>query len=83
MADHLVPHFCNDRGVEKIQIAVKEFQCMGASPPYDHPHIYLDMGGDRQIICSYCSTLYVLNESLHGYETEPPGCAFHGALAKA
>ena len=50
MADIGVPHFCNDAGVEKIQIGVNEFQCMGARPPFDHPHVFLDMGGDRQII---------------------------------
>jgi hypothetical protein len=37
----LVPHFANDQGVEKIGIGVKEFQCMGARPPHDHPHVYL------------------------------------------
>ena len=74
MADHTVPHFCNDQGVEKISIGVKEFQCMGASPPYDHPHVFLDMGSDRQIICPYCSTLYVLDDRLSTTETLPPGC---------
>ena len=44
----LVPHFANDQGVEKIAIGVKEFQCMGARPPHDHPHVYLDMGADDQ-----------------------------------
>ena len=83
MADHLVPHFCNDRGVEKIQIGVKEFQCMGASPPHDHPHVFLDMGADRQMICPYCSTLYVLDERLHGDESEPRGCAYHDGHAPA
>jgi uncharacterized Zn-finger protein len=83
MADSAVPHFCNDAGAEKVQIGVKEFQCMGASPPHDHPHIFLDMGSDRQIICPYCSTLYVLDERLGAGETEPAGCAYHGALEKA
>jgi uncharacterized Zn-finger protein len=51
MATYGPPHFCNDIGVEKIHIGVKEFQCMGAKPPADHPHIYLDMGSDDQIVC--------------------------------
>ena len=76
MADVAVPHFCNDRGVEKIHIGVKEFQCMGASPPHDHPHVFLDMGQDRQVICPYCSTLYLLSDTLHAGATEPPGCAY-------
>ena len=79
MADSATPHFRNDLGVEKIHVAAKELQCMGASPPHDHPHVFLDMGADRQIICPYCSTLFVLDDQLHGDETVPAGCAWHAA----
>ena len=74
MAASLTPHFANDPGVEKISIGVKEFQCMGARPPYDHPHVYLDMGAESQILCPYCSTLYVHDPRLAPDETEPKGC---------
>jgi len=74
MADPLVPHFANDQGVDKILIGVREFQCMGARPPYDHPHVYLDMGAEGQIVCPYCSTLYVYASRLAPRETEPDGC---------
>ncbi|GAB4232677.1 MAG: zinc-finger domain-containing protein [Methyloligellaceae bacterium] len=74
MADAIVPHFCNDLGVSRIEIGVSEFQCMGASPPYDHPHVFLDMGDDDEIICPYCSTVYVLNTALKPDESNPPGC---------
>ena len=50
--------------------------CVGASPPFDHPHVFLDMGGDSEAICPYCSTLYHFDPSLHGSETVPAGCAF-------
>ena len=36
--------FRNDRGVREICIGVKEFKCIGQSPPQDHPHIYINMG---------------------------------------
>jgi uncharacterized Zn-finger protein len=74
MAETLVPHFANDQGVEKIYVGAKEFQCMGARPPFDHPHIYLDMGADSQILCPYCSTLYVHNTGLAPAQTDPDGC---------
>ena len=32
---------------------------MGATPPFDHPHIFIDMGDDGEAICSYCSTRFV------------------------
>lgn len=82
MADPVIPHYVNDAGVDKIRIAVSEFKCMGASPPHDHPHIYLDMGDEDQIICPYCSTVYLLDRSLRTAETDPPGCLF-GAHAAA
>ena len=75
MAQTLVPHFVNDIGVDRIKIGVKEFQCMGATPPYDHPHVYLDMGHDNDIVCPYCSTLYRHNPALAANEARPAECA--------
>jgi hypothetical protein len=49
--------------------------CVGARPPFDHPHIFCDMGDDNEIICSYCSTLYRHDPSLGPREARPAGCA--------
>jgi uncharacterized Zn-finger protein len=76
MAQSLVPHFINDKGVDRIRIGVKEFQCMGATPPFDHPHIYLDMGNEAELVCPYCSTLFNYDPSLKQTESDPPGCVF-------
>ncbi|MCK0198571.1 zinc-finger domain-containing protein [Ancylobacter sp. 6x-1] len=75
MAGHVVPHFHNSAGVPIIRIGAKEFMCVGAKPPYDHPHVFLDMGSDDEIICPYCSTLYRFDHALHGTDTVPAGCA--------
>lgn len=80
MAASTTPHFANDQGVEKILVGVRELKCMGARQPYDHPHVYLDMGQDRQILCPYCSTLYVHDEKLGDDETEPKGCLVAPAM---
>jgi uncharacterized Zn-finger protein len=74
MAANIVPHFANDDGAEKVTIGVKEFQCMGARPPFDHPHVFLDMGAESQILCPYCSTLYVHDARLGAEESDPPNC---------
>lgn len=74
MAGGHVPHIANDRGVEKIFVGVKEFQCMGARAPFDHPHVFLDMGTDTQALCPYCSTLYLHDPRLQPDETDPKGC---------
>lgn len=72
MAGAVVPKFKNDDAVAIIEVGVKEFHCTGASAPHDHPHVYLDMGSDDEIICPYCSTLYRLNTSLEPTESVPP-----------
>jgi uncharacterized Zn-finger protein len=75
MADHVVPHFQNDAGVSMIEIGAKEFMCVGARPPFDHPHVFLDMGDDGEIICPYCSTLYRFAADLGAGDSRPPECA--------
>ncbi len=75
MADHVVPHFQNDAGVSVIEIGATEFMCVGARPPFDHPHVFLDMGDDREIICPYCSTLYRHATDLAAGDSRPPECA--------
>ena len=82
MAEHVVPHFHNDPGVPVIEIGAKEFMCVGATPPYDHPHVFLDMGEDNEIICPYCSTLYRFEPKLDSHAANPPQCALpHSAAA--
>ena len=73
MADHVVPHFHNSDGVRAIAIGAKEFMCVGAEPPFDHPHVFLDMGEASEKICPYCSTLYRFDPRLAATETDPPG----------
>jgi uncharacterized Zn-finger protein len=73
MAGGTIPHFQNDAGHPAIEIGVKEFKCIGANPPFDHPHIYIDMGSETEAVCSYCSTLYRYNPALKADETRPEG----------
>lgn len=76
MAGHSIPHFQNNAGHPVIEIGVKEFMCVGATPPFDHPHIFLDMGDEREKVCPYCSTLYRYNPKLGAHETSPADCAY-------
>ena len=52
------PKFHNEAGVPIVRIGCREFKCIGEKPPQDHPHIYLNMGDAREIVCPYCSTLF-------------------------
>lgn len=74
MANSGVPHFHNNDGVAQISIGVKQFKCIGATAPYDHPHVYLDMGDDNEKVCPYCSTLFKMDPSLSASQSEPQGC---------
>lgn len=81
MADPVVPHFQNDAGAEKIRIGVREFKCTGATPPHDHPHVYLDMGDEDQIVCPYCSTVFIHDAALDPRASEPPDCLYREEAA--
>jgi len=76
MAGHTIPHFQNDAGHPVVEVGVKEFMCVGATEPFDHPHVFLDMGDDVEKVCPYCSTLYRFNPALHAAETRPAGCVY-------
>ena len=80
MSDHAVPHFKNDKGLPAISVSAKEFMCVGASPPFDHPHIFIDMGSDDEALCPYCSTLFRYDATLHDPCT-PADCIFDTAHA--
>ncbi len=68
------PLFFNELGVNSIQIGVAAFHCMGVMPPHDHPHVYLNMGDETDVLCSYCSTEYRFNAALSWNETIPENC---------
>ena len=69
--------FGNDAGASEIRIALREFECIGASPPHDHPHIYLDMGEDDSILCPYCATRFRFDAGLNSGEADPSDASAH------
>jgi uncharacterized Zn-finger protein len=71
MAENIVPHFHNTPGVPVIEIGAREFMCVGEKPPFDHPHVFLDMGDATEIICPYCSTLYRFEAALDPHAARP------------
>jgi uncharacterized Zn-finger protein len=83
MAAHVVPHFHNEAGVPVIEIGAKEFMCTGALPPFDHPHVFLDMGDESEAICPYCSTLYKFDPALDPHAARPPECALSSSAHAA
>jgi uncharacterized Zn-finger protein len=77
MSESVVPHFHNTSGVPMIEIGAREFMCVGEKPPFDHPHVFLDMGDATEMICPYCSTLFRYDPSLAPMAARPPECALH------
>jgi uncharacterized Zn-finger protein len=78
MAEKGVPHFHNEAGVPTVRVGAREFMCIGAKPPFDHPHVFLDMGSDSEIICPYCSTLYRFDAAIAAGHGEPASCEWAG-----
>jgi uncharacterized Zn-finger protein len=78
MASGATPHFHNSAGVPAIEIGTREFMCIGAKPPFDHPHIFIDMGDDRETVCPYCSTLYKYDPKLAATESNPSDALWVG-----
>ena len=81
MAHSGVTHFHNDPGVPTIKVGARRFMCIGATPPFDHPHVFIDMGTDDEAICSYCGTLYQFKSSLDEAEADPQACVWTGRAA--
>jgi uncharacterized Zn-finger protein len=70
-----VPRFHNEPGVARIRVGVKEFMCIGALPPFDHPHIFIDIGQSNEAICPYCATVFVHQVNL-GASCDPIECLY-------
>jgi uncharacterized Zn-finger protein len=79
-ADHGTPHFHNEPGLRSVRVGAREFMCIGALPPFDHPHIFIDMGDDNEAICPYCSTHYIFDPTLNGH-SDPAACEWRSAAA--
>jgi uncharacterized Zn-finger protein len=76
-----IPHFHNQAGVRVVHVGAKEFMCVGALPPFDHPHIFIDMGDADEAICPYCSTLFRYQATLASHDCDPASCAYDGVKA--
>ena len=70
------PKFRNDHAVAEIRIGVREFNCIGVSPPLDHPHVYINMGQQDAILCPYCGTRFRFDPRLGPSEADPPDSLF-------
>jgi uncharacterized Zn-finger protein len=76
------PHFHNTMGARAVEIGAREFMCIGALPPQDHPHVFIDLGDDSEIVCPYCSTLYRFNPSLAPDAAIPPEAEWHMGMSQ-
>lgn len=82
MAHDTTPLFHNTLGVRRVKIGAREFMCMGALPPFDHPHVFIDMGDDSEIVCPYCSTLFAHDPALGRHDADPAECKASPEVAR-
>lgn len=76
MADTATPKFQNEMGLSRIRIGAREFECIGSKPPFDHPHIFIDMGNGEEAVCPYCSTVYQHDPKLKAGAAVPAEARF-------
>ncbi|ARN81232.1 zinc-finger domain-containing protein [Methylocystis bryophila] len=68
-------HVHNQAGAASVRIGVKELMCIGALPPFDHPHVFIDLGEADEARCPYCATLFLFDARL-GKTCDPSACAY-------
>jgi uncharacterized Zn-finger protein len=75
MIEDAILHLHNEPGVSQVRVGTKQFMCIGALPPFDHPHVFIDMGDSLEIVCPYCSTIFQHAPELEE-DCEPMECVF-------
>ena len=72
-----VPTRCEWRvtRLSRVRTADRCRVCVGEKPPFDHPHVFLDMGDANEIIRPYCSTLFRYDPGLDPHAARPAECA--------
>jgi uncharacterized Zn-finger protein len=60
----------------EICVGVKEFMCIGESPPQDHSHVYINVGEANTILCPYCATRFRFDPRLTPLDADPPDSFF-------
>jgi uncharacterized Zn-finger protein len=69
---------------ETILVDTMIAACNGGGGPLGHPRVYLNLSAEGQVVCPYCSRLYV-NEAkragrlVQGHGVETPGATHPGA----
>ena len=81
MASGATPHFHNTMGKTAIDVGAKEFMCIGAKPPFDHPHVFLDMGTASEISAPIARRSTSTTPSWRPTNRFPPQAAWHEEAA--
>lgn len=78
MADSPILHVHNHEGLDRVEVGAHSFMCIGAKPPFDHPHVFLTFGDEHEKVCPYCSTLFVHNTALGAHDASPADAVWSG-----
>ena len=54
-----------------IEVDQKRVSCDGGGGAMGHPRVWLHLGEDNQVMCTYCSRSYVLRGSDASQNAEP------------
>ena len=57
------PDLKNIETKEQEIVSSVKVMCDGGEGALGHPKVFLDMGAKKEIVCPYCSKLFVLNKN--------------------
>ena len=46
---------------QKVVVESRSVSCDGGMGLSGHPNVYLNIGNENQVICPYCSRVFILN----------------------
>jgi len=49
--------------LKSIIVTTNKVMCCGSSRPFDHPHIYLPLTKNGEILCPYCNVKYIYKKA--------------------
>ena len=81
MAHESTPHSTIPKALPGSRSGPRNSSVWAPCPPLTIPTSISHMGKDNEIVCPYCSTLYVFNKALAAGTSEPLSAIYHSEAA--
>lgn len=59
MIDNNITKLLSNTPLKSIIVTTLKVMCCGSAKPFDHPHIYLPLTKNGEVLCPYCNIKYI------------------------